>query len=1002
MRAALVGAVVLAGVPALAQQNDWSITHTAGGAVMEEASSLTFTVANAATSQARIDQFSLKIPNGPYDVEGASAPTGWRVATVDRVNRSVTFRAASACTPTSGLGPGQSNAFQVRVVGVQAAQDVPDALQLGTQTVDDVCNTRQKFRNPTGATGWVRHGFGAELVVSPRALDLGGQVTLTLAIVNRTSAVQTTIVPAAPVVRGAATFALVSGPTPAQVNSLAVDGTASFSWVYRATGRGVSTFEVSARNATTSSPTRGTLDVSVGLFPVVATVQPEVVVTGGEVALQVQVTNNTSTTLTAVTPEPLALSPTGAATATLVQGPTPASVGSLGAGTTTGFTYRYQVHGDPGDTLTFTARVRGTDVGGAALLSDPVRSATVSVSELTLTASPESVLSGAGATTIGYTVRNGASQAITSVVLLTPDTALFRTPTATQVPAGWTAATTNTPRGVRFSGGPLAPGAAITFTMAYASIGTVAQPTATAHRAQVTYADGVTTARADTRVTVATTRPVPDVTAPVAVARPGSVFLSWSNPAVHDGVLILRAAGAPPDTGPTQGRRYAQGDLLGNATVIYTDAFSFAGSFRDTAVTSGDTYFYRLYNRDEYSVYSPGHAPAAAPGNHLLVVVPGTGPSEPAWCASVGLPALQQPFTDLGRAVYQSSNGRYFTSNVISASTPPDGSEKWRPSLTAGVVEARPTVLRVGSDTEPSIFVGDKQGYAYRLSTVTGAIAWTGLGGAPLGEVIVAQAAVALREFATPAFQAAFSGDLVFFATRNTTSPASNSVRALRVDSGALAWTYQPGDLGQVVGAPLYDGFTQALWVASNRSAGPSLRVLDVVNPATPFLTVTDLGDVRGGVVRHGFVNQALVIDTTGKARGYHLGTRALLWELDVGGAVTTPAVPYQTDFFVSTSTGVKRYHVDAATNAVTQVWASAPLTAPTAARIDGANGRLYLGTGDGYLRRLTLATGALESSVRVSTTGGVSMPSLDGTAGLRRLYVGTFDGRLCALPPTF
>lgn len=1002
MRGRLAALTALLAFPALAQ-NDWSITRTAGAAVMEEASSLFFTVTNAASSKVPIDEFTLQIPTGPYDVEGASAPVGWRVATVDRINRRASFRAATPCTATSGLRPGQSNVFEVRVIGRAYAQDVlTHSIQLSGTRVVDRCNTGGKYRNPTGDSRWTLHGLSSALTVSPRALDVGGEVTVTLTITNRSTQTQTALTPAVPTVTGGAAFALIGGPAPAQVNNLGVDGSASFAWLFRATSGGVSAFTASARNTPVSSPPATSLDVSVGTFPAVATLQPTIIINGEEVELLVQVSNHTGATLSAVTPSPLVIDTTGVATATLVTGPTPPSVPSLGAGSTTGFHYRLRLNGAPGDKATFLGQVRATSASGALVQSDPARSATATIDELTLTPSPVSVLSGAGATSIGFTLRNGGDQAITSVVILTPDTSLFRSPAAGALP-GWTTSNSNNPRGLRFSGGTIAPGAALTFPMQYASIGTVTQPTSTAHRAQVGYADGVTSARADTRITVATTRVLPEVTAPTAIARPGGVVVNWSNPATHDGVLVLRAVGAPPDTAPTQGRRYSQGELVGNAVVAYADAFSFSGSFTDTTVQPGQALYYRLFNRDEFSVYAAGNAPAPAPGNHLFVVVPDGGPAAPAWCLSMGLPALQQPYTELGRAVYQSSNGAYFTGTTLSTSPAADGHEKWRPSLTRGVVQARPTAQRVGGEANPSLFVGDQRGYAYRLSTTTGAIAWTGNGGAPLGEVIQAQALVGLRQFSSAAFQATYPVDLVFFATRNTVNRASNSVRALRADTGAVAWTYQPGDLDQVTGAPFYDALNQMLWVASARGAGPSLRVLDVVNPATPALVVSDLGDIPSGVALHGTLNQAVVVDRGGKARGYVLNTRALAWEHDVGGTVTAPVVPYQSDFLVSTTTGVMRYRVDASTSAVSAVWSSpTPLHLPSAVRVDGANQKLYVGDADGYLRRLDLATGTLEASVRVSTVGGVSMPSFDSTSGLRRVYVGTADGRLCALPPGF
>jgi hypothetical protein len=335
---------------------------------------------------------------------------------------------------------------------------------------------------------------------------------------------------------------------------------------------------------------------------------------------------------------------------------------------------------------------------------------------------------------------------------------------------------------------------------------------------------------------------------------------------------------------------------------------------------------------------------------------------------------------------------------------PVNGNEKWRPSPTRGVVQARPTAQKLNGATEPSIFVGDQLGYAYRLSGATGAITWTGNGGVALGEVIQAQSVLAVRAFSSTAFQAAYPADLVFFATRNSNPRSSNAVFALRADTGAQVFSYRPGDLDQVTGQPMFDFAGSTLWVSSLRTAGPSLRVLDVLNPsAAPLLVVSDLGDIPTGVTRQGSLNQALVVDRAGNARGYSIPLRTQRWQFNVGGPVTTPLVVFGDDFFASTSTGVQRFHIDAATNVVTPVWAApAAMRLPSSVRVDSASGKLFVGDADGYLRRVDLATGVIERSVRVSTVGGVSMPSLDSTVGLKRVYVGTADGRLCAFNTTF
>ena len=1009
MMRSYLGLMLLLGPAAMAQNNDWSITRVAGTAVMNDVSALTFRVANASTSRDAIRSFSISIPAAPYDLDGATAPSGWRAATIDRKSRQVTFLALNACGAGAGLPPGSSADFEIRVVGVPLAADAANqTIDTKRTGVTDPCGGALAFRAPTGAWTWTLVGLQGEVTTSLRALDVNDQVTVSLTVTNNSTVAQSGIAPAAPTITGSAAFALVSGPAPSLVNGLAIDGSATFTWIYRATAGGSALFNASATNGTVSSPLNSSLDVNVGVFPASVLVNPRVTVNNGTVTLQVLPTNNTSTALTNVAPMVPTLIATGSAQATQLTGPTPPTVTSLASRSTTAFTTTWRVSGAPGDRITFSGRATATDFNGATLTTSPVSSATVQVQELTITPSPSVVLTGAGATQIAYTVANGSALRITGLVLMTPDATLFSTPTAGTPPAGWTPATTSTrPRGIRFDASTTAsylqPGASQTFIINYTSIGVATSTTPTTHRLHVFYED-LTTGRSGGTVTVAVPRPIPELIIPVAVATTGRVYFSWSNPTLHDGLLILRTLGAVPNTAPAAGRRYPAGTTLGNATVVYEDSMSFATSFADTGLTNGARYYYRLFNRDEYGIYSPGNVPASSPNNYLLSIPPGPAATDAYWCSTVGLPAIQQPFTDLGAAVYQSSNGSFFTSNVITAGAPINGNEKWRPSLTRGVVQARPTAQKLGGATQPSLFVGDQLGYAYRINGATGAIDWTGNGGVALGEVIQAQSVVAMRSFTSTAFQALYPSDVVFFATRNSTVRSSNSVRALRADTGAQLFSYQPGNLDQIAGPPLFDYLGSTLWVASLSTAGPSLRVLNLLTPgAAPLLTISDLGDIPTGVTRQGGVNQALVVDRTGLARGYSLATRAQAWQLNLGGAVSTPLVAYLTDFFASTATGVQRFHIDTVAGTATAVWAApAAMRLPTSVRIDAVAGKLFVGDADGYLRRLDIATGAIEASVLVSTVGGISMPSLDSTAGLKRLYVGTADGRLCAYPPSF
>ncbi|HEY1087279.1 MAG TPA: hypothetical protein VGE37_06270, partial [Archangium sp.] len=194
---AVTFAFALLALPALAQNNDWSVNLAAGEPVMEEISPLVFRVTNAATSRDSIPSFSIGIPPGPYDIDGATAPPGWRTETVDRMNRAITFRATNACTAASpGLLPGQSANFEVRVIGVSTTPDQANQdLQKPRTEVLDVCNKNLRFRAYTGTRAWTLRALGGRTFTNVRALDVGDQLTLSLTVTNVSTATQSNIVP---------------------------------------------------------------------------------------------------------------------------------------------------------------------------------------------------------------------------------------------------------------------------------------------------------------------------------------------------------------------------------------------------------------------------------------------------------------------------------------------------------------------------------------------------------------------------------------------------------------------------------------------------------------------------------------------------------------------------------------------------------------------------------------------------------------------------------------
>jgi hypothetical protein len=463
---------------------------------------------------------------------------------------------------------------------------------------------------------------------------------------------------------------------------------------------------------------------------------------------------------------------------------------------------------------------------------------------------------------------------------------------------------------------------------------------------------------------------------------------------------------APPNTAPTRGTAYAVGNTLGNATVVYVDNQSFAARVTDQGLVNGTKYYYRLFNHDQYNVYSPGNAPTSS-GIFSIPTV-GSSPS-PEWCYNVGLPTTQQPFTDFGTAVYTSSNARTFTANRISSTPSINGFERWRPVQLQGVVQSRPTVVPLFGSSSPFILTGDQSGFTYKIDPSTGLISWTGNGGASIGAV-QAQAAVQLNQFANAAFKTAYPNrDLVYFGT-HTGSTTGNQVWALSSQDGSVSWTYNPLDLDIISGEPMVDYAHNHLWVGSRAGSGGtqnSLRVLNVITPISVAASFA-LGDIDNPVVENPISNEAYVVTKTGVLYGYDLNTLAQNWTLNLGRPVSGYLVVVGYGFIVSTDIGVQRYLVSQnPPHTVTAQWPNTttpsptPVTGPSAVRVDFSTNKLYLGDANGNVHRLDLLTGVDEKQINISGQA-LGMPSLDTTTTPKRLFVGGLDGRLCSIALPF
>lgn len=153
--------------------------------------------------------------------------------------------------------------------------------------------------------------------------------------------------------------------------------------------------------------------------------------------------------------------------------------------------------------------------------------------------------------------------------------------------------------------------------------------------ATLNYNTNVASGNPANRYTLSTEPSAHAATFTATAASDTGIDLTWGAATGESGFIIVRKVGSAPTGTPADGTAYAQGNAIGDGTVVYVNTTAGAGSTTDSYSTSADTaYYYQIFP------YAYDGTPANATYNYrTAATIPGTnattGSSEPGASSTV-------------------------------------------------------------------------------------------------------------------------------------------------------------------------------------------------------------------------------------------------------------------------------------------------------------------------------------------------------------------------------
>jgi hypothetical protein len=316
-----------------------------------------------------------------------------------------------------------------------------------------------------------------------------------------------------------------------------------------------------------------------------------------------------------------------------------------------------------------------------------------------------------------------------------------------------------------------------------------------------------------------------------------------------------------------------------------------------------------------------------------------------------------------------------------------------------------------------TVIGGDQSGRVYSVDTAAGVTNWT----AVLTGATAIQAGVSaqVRSWSSPTFQAAYSDNVIFAATLNTSSATNNKVFALKASNGTLAWPTlfnlngTDYSVDTIAGQPYVDYVNDRLYVASKAGSSgtqQSLWVIKTVDgeavlkgqPVSPCTACTVTG-------RHFDTSPTLSWDGATLYLGamdgtlYAINTSGLTpqWNLPLGAGANIKTAAFVWEdysipgrlYFTTADGNVRCVQDNGGSGSACAGW--------TVTNVPGAStplllGKLFVGSSNGTVYQIDPATGLTDKQFPAAgTLDGTSKLGAISTETGGEIFVGTDGGKI-------